>query len=555
MADDVNVDRVDEYGSAPSVNSNGTSATQTQQAQTTQQAAAGAKPNLNTGAAPETQGFYDLSRSLGLASNLSPEGQKFLEVIDTTLTDKNVASRYGWHVDVLPISVIRDSRAIVVNGKAVILILAETNPTNENLPTIRFERKAAEELIRLRPNVRILMTIVITKEDYINANKFATYIRNMFVVAGERSLTLEAIKKDTSFTFGDSVEEYEKAYAELNPHAIPLRHDLCFTIYQVPKNQNNYRYNAYEEAQVYNHDDLDDRTPFATIGGYVEFIKDGAYAYKYLPIVHISEISVRYPDAGLIPLLLIVATKRFITARAWQIPYRQMRADKHGSVMNLGALFPDGNGGRWVISKPEDFDKTIMSSFADAQIVLDVTAGRAMIPGLIFYADPTPITIKNLIQLYANTFGVGINTPPVAPFARECPFYRGYYPFGNTKLDSANIDFLSEYSRHPNKVTDCERLLVQKVNPEERAAEDRSFEANVEFYYRTDVIGLSPALLSELDHKLADNKFSFQGLTQMSGIYNISGYKARAEEWGKYQSMNSAGTYNNFIPTSGIYTW
>lgn len=259
MADDVNVDRVDEYGSAPSVNSNGTSATQTQQAQATQQAAAGAKPNLNTGAAPETQGFYDLSRSLGLASNLSPEGQKFLEVIDTTLTDKNVASRYGWHVDVLPISVIRDSRAIVVNGKAVILILAETNPTNENLPTIRFERKAAEELIRLRPNVRILMTIVITKEDYINANKFATYIRNMFVVAGERSLTLEVIKKDTSFTFGDSVEEYEKAYAELNPHAIPLRHDLCFTIYQVPKNQNNYRYNAYEEAQVYNHDDLDDR--------------------------------------------------------------------------------------------------------------------------------------------------------------------------------------------------------------------------------------------------------------------------------------------------------
>lgn len=557
MADNNNVDveRVDEYGDAPSVNSNGTDASQQQAQQTTQGLAGATRPNVNADAPETTMSFYETVGGFGLASDLSDKGKEFLNIIDAAMEDKNFASKYNWKIEVLGLSVINDSRAIIVNNKAVILIMSETNQTNENFPTIRFERKAVDEITRLRPGTQTLMTLVITPEDYNRASRFATYIKNLFVIVNRgQGLTLGMIRKDTIFSFADDQDSYERAYAEINPHAIPLRHDLCLTIYMQPKNRFNNGYGqGTSEADVYNRDDQSDRKSFATIGGYVEFIKDNAYGYKYMPVVHISEISARYPDEALIPLFLIIATKRFITARTWQMPYRQMRNDCHGNAVNLGALFPDGNGGRWTITRQEDFDKTIVSSFYDAQIVLDITEGRAMIPGLMMYTLPDGNVITKILQLYANTIGASIPMPTVSPFSLECPFYRGYYSFGSTKLDSANIDFLTEYIKRPNKASECEKLLVQKANPAERAAEDREFESDVKFYYRTYVIGLDPKLLIDLDTTMQAQNFQFQGLTQMNGIYNISGYKSRAEAWSNYQAMNNAGVFNNFRPSEGIY--
>lgn len=176
-----------------------------------------------------------------------------------------------------------------------------------------------------------------------------------------------------------------------------------------------------------------------------------------------------------------------------------------------------------------------------------------MIPGLMMYTLPDGNVITKILQLYANTIGASIPMPAVSPFSLECPFYRGYYSFGSTKLDSANIDFLTEYIKRPNKASECEKLLVQKANPAERAAEDREFESDVKFYYRTYVIGLDPKLLIDLDTTMQAQNFQFQGLTQMNGIYNISGYKSRAEAWSNYQAMNNAGVFNNFRPSEGIY--
>ena len=297
-----------------------------------------------------------------------------------------------------------------------------------------------------------------------------------------------------------------------------------------------------------------EKQAFATIGGYVEFLKTSAYTYKYMPIVHISEIATKYPDEALIPLFLIVAAKWFIGMKQWITPYRQLKADVHGNAINLGSLFPDGQGGRWVITKPEDFDKTIASSFTSPQLVLDIPDGRANIPGLSRYCDSS--TLSSIMQLYANTFGAIIPPLSIPPFASGCPFYRGFYSYGEKKLDSACIDFLSEYTRKPNRVDECEQLLIPRANPEERAVIDRKFEGDdLKLYYRTAVVRIDPAILYTLDDIMSKQHFQFNGLTQMNNLYDTSGYIANANSWDNYLKSRSAGQFNTYNPTAGFYNF
>lgn len=551
MADNIVVDRVDEFGDAPTVG--GVNAGEATQAQAPNPEA---KP-VFTSDAPETNiSLHDLLSEYELTSSLSEKGRQFLATIEEAMADKSRVGKYNWNVEVIALGQPRDSRVIIANNKAIGLIMAETNGTNENFPTTHHEKKAFDELGRIRPGVELLSFIVITPEDYDRAGAFAAYIRNIFIVAFRgHAVTLNNIRKDTNFTFSDNVAEYEQAYRELNPHAVPLRHDLCLTIYESSNDQRRYNYNSAAEADIYWQGGAAnaERRAFATIGGYVEFIRTDLYNWKYYPVVHISEISSRMPDEALIPLFLVIAMKRFIVAKNWLTPYRQMQTDVHGNTINLGALFPDGNGGRWVITKPEDFEKTVASSFTDAQLVLDVTEGRASIPGLVKYALGDVNIINGILQLYANTIGANIPVTPLPPFQVECPFYRGYYSYGNMKLDSANIDFLNEYAKHPTKISECEKLLIQRAVPEERAKDERNFEGDLKLFYRTDVVRISPQLMSTLDSHMP--VLNFLGLTQMNGIYNTNGYGAGAQAWGQYQANNSAGIYNGFYPGAQIYHW
>ena len=552
MADNINVERIDEFGDAPSVNSNGASAAQQNAGAPKQEQ----KPQYIADAPETQQSFFDILSGCSLTTSLKEDGKRFLATIDAAMSDRNFLTKFSnWKVEVLPLTSVRDSRAIIVNGKSVVLIMSETNGTDANFPVARYEPKACEELFRLRPGTNNLLNIIITPEDYVNADKFAEYLKNIFMVANRgHGLTLGMIRKDTIFTFDDIAEHYEQAYREINPHAVPLRHDLCLTVYAQAANRNFNNYGRIgTEADTYLRDNQSEKQAFATIGGYVEFLKTSAYTYKYMPIVHISEIATKYPDEALIPLFLIVAAKWFIGMKQWITPYRQMKADVHGNAINLGSLFPDGQGGRWVITKPEDFDKTIASSFTSPQLVLDIPDGRANIPGLSRYCDSS--TLGSIMQLYANTFGATIPPLSIPPFASGCPFYRGFYSYGEKKLDSACIDFLSEYTRKPNRVDDCEQLLIPRANPEERAVIDRKFEGDLKLYYRTAVVRIDPAILYTLDDIMSKQHFQFNGLTQMNNLYDTSGYIANANSWDNYLKSRSAGQFNTYNPTAGFYNF
>ena len=480
--------------------------------------------------------LHEVLRDLGCTTEsfLSAEGKNFLATVDNVLTDHDFTFEHNWGVKVLKLSSVRDSQIIVVNDKAIAVIMAETNLTDPNHSVVGLSRNAFKELGSQNSNCKLISTIVITPEDYTNANKFANYIRNMFTIAlandAGQYLTMDSICKDSSFTYRYDIDAYEEAYRKINPHAVPLRHDLCLTIYAKPREWDN----GFDRGQV-----------FAAIGGYVEFLRVSEYEHKYLPIVHISEISAAYPDCSIVPLLLSIATREFIFHNGWQVPYRRLQTDAHGNVMYLGALFPSAPNISKAVEHPEIFESILATGICPAQLVLDVTEGRATLPGLIKYGFSPKESTEYILQSYANFFGCNSIRPNEPITYPERPFFRGYYSYGEKKLDSANIDYISEYSRHPNLGSNCAELLVPQVEPASTAAIMRKFEPDLRLYYRTQTVGFDPRFFGSVITKVESMPDAFRcGILSIDPRGGTRSYRARAEEWGKYMRSVDAGMFN-----------
>ena len=486
--------------------------------------------------------LHEVLRDLGRTTEsfLSAEGKNFLATVDNVLTDHDFTFEHNWGVKVLKLSSVRDSQIIVVNDKAIAVIMAETNLTDPNHSVVGLSRNAFRELDSQNSNCKLISTIVITPEDYTNANKFANYIRNMFTIAlandAGQYLTMDSICKDSSFTYRYDIDAYEEAYRKINPHAVPLR--------QANRNFNNYG-RIGTEADTYLRDNQSEKQAFATIGGYVEFLRASEYEHKYLPIVHISEISAAYPDCSIVPLLLSIATREFIFHNGWQVPYRRLQTDAHGNVMYLGALFPSAPNISKAVEHPEISESILATGICPAQLVLDVTEGRATLPGLIKYGFSPKESTEYILQSYANFFGCNFIRPNEPITYPERSFFRGYYSYGEKKLDSANIDYISEYSRHPNLGSNYAELLVPQVEPASTAAIMRKFEPDLRLYYRTQTVGFDPRFFGSVITKVESMPDAFRcGILSIDPRGGTRSYRVRAEEWGKYMRSMDAGMFN-----------
>lgn len=442
--------------------------------------------------AHETPSIIDLMRKFSLTDDsLSQKKAKaFLSEIYNKIKDKNFISNYDWNIEVLYLKSLHDSCVVIAENKAIVLITAVTNPLKEHVPTIILEKKAQEELIKHRPNVQILMSIIIAPEDCECADRFVDYLRRVFIAElAKQQVSLGDDLNDNILGISEVPTYYESAYRQFSPHAVPLRHDLNMTIYLQPKSKNKICNNLkVSEADLYRNPDSDARKFVAIIGGYVEFIQDRPLAYKYMPVVHISEILSANLDKALIPFLLKLAIKKFIDNGRW---LEYLRNCDFADQINFGSLFPDDKGNPSVLSKYENFEKAVNNSLDHVQLVLDVTDGRAAIPGL-----------NKFFSYDVDTDNVHAGITEINPARIYSQFYRGYCHHYNEVFDSANIDFLNEYGRCPYKThKDYQSLLVQKT-PENRAKDEMKFESQVNYYYRTDVVGITPELLTDLISKM-----------------------------------------------------
>ncbi len=471
-------------------------------------------PNC-AGSKQQINGFYDtiLKYSLTDYSQKEEKAKDVLSAICEKVTDKNFFSNYRCHIEVMTLQTFQGNSVVIAENKAIVLIMADANHLREYVPTVVLEKKAREELTKLRPDIQILMNIVITPEDYVRVEIFVNYIRKVFVAELSKQMSLGELIKNNTLEVSENPNDYDFAYSMLNPHTVPLRHDLCLTIYLTSKDGK--RITDYliddESEKNYGSDSPSTCMPLATIAGYTEFIKDREYESKYLPVVHISEISSAILDKALIPFFLKLAMKKFINDGMWLDNCSWMRSQIRGQV-DFGALFPDDNGNPLVIDRPGIFDKAVASSFDNVQLVIDVTDGRATIPGLVMNFS----SVTDDDTLKAQTNFTWLQQSGVI-----CQFYRGYCHQYGKLCDTANIDFLNEYDNAPYKTYEDYKCLLIRKTPEARAKDERKFVSDFRLYYRSDVVGLTPDLLTQFD----DSTMSQNGLNMadMDGIFSNSG--------------------------------
>jgi hypothetical protein len=531
-----------------------------------------AQPQVNadatfTGAqftgAPDTSSLADFAKFYDAPSGISEAGRQFLNDMSEDLHNgvKNSRTPFWNNIEIVQLSQPNDTHAVICNNRAVIYIMAESNINNNDYPVIHSEKLAVEDLHRIKPEVVVLQVICISPDDYIRAKDFAAATRNLFVAAFNTNKINIQNLINTSISISDNPRDYELAYSRLCPHAVPLRHDLTATIYiqsKQPWQQNVNNMMQPEKNQYWLAAEQQARVPLAVIGGYVEYVRNNALLsgdIRYIPVIHITEINSSIVADEMLPIFLILGVKRFLLSNIWESYYRSNSIDVHGNRVNIGYLFPDGNGGRCDIKTDESFNQTMRAQFDPAQVVLDVVEGRFKLPGMWKLASNDPVVAQSLINDYMQFFNNAI-----APYSGGQPYcisdsqYRGFYMYGNKVLDTAYIDYMAEYARHPEDVMKCEKLLLRKANPMLAIADQKQFEPDLKLLYRADVIALNPNFVSWLDTAMPCLNVA-QNI-QQTGIAPVTGVLANANAWGQYTARPQYagwGTSNPFFPMDDVY--
>ena len=427
-------------------------------------------------------------------SAMSAEGKKYIEELDAYFKE-----RANGQVKLEQLSNPAGAYAAVAGSAAVIILFAQAIDGDENKPKINRADKAKDALTAKYPNIQVLNTLILTADDYAKAEAMAMHLLNVLLLSSSpefAKITLAScLNKPFSFTFAPNV--YKSFNEVFNPHGITARDDIKMTIFIDEQK------NAAQKREFW-HQDETERRPLATIAAYVDFVKGGGvpgmnanpampgagmnFGGKFLPVIHISEIVSAVPADPLIPLYLSFAVNKLLDEQCWKLQFSDLSGkDKP----NIGMLVPNSDGTFWRATTPQERENFINTWCAPATIVLDITEGRARIPGLRHYPQ---MKAQSAVIAQFNEFIAAAGQGTVAPLpvtaAVTSPMdfkYTGTIQLGPKTVDSRWCDYLSVMV-HPNNVDYAKAVALLSSYPADYQAEIiRSLSDNLNLLYATHV--------------------------------------------------------------------
>jgi hypothetical protein len=125
---------------------------------------------------------------------------------------------------------------------------------------------------------------------------------------------------------------------------------------------------------------------FFGVGGYVEFTREDTAPgtpIKFLPIIHITEITSVIPIPNIMALAIPIAAEVFIGAGLWKQPF--MNISKKG--INIGNLIEEKNGKPWAAKNEVELSEFFMQYIGQPILCLDIVSGHARLPGIGKFAS------------------------------------------------------------------------------------------------------------------------------------------------------------------------
>ena len=516
--------------------------------------------SMGQGQAPDLRApnLINMINNFASFRQLSAAGMEYTRTITANLTDKTQTAFGMFDVQILK----QPSNALMICAGvyAMLLIFQETVEPRDPFPAIAAEEAALASAQTIKPELELLNVILVSPEDYGRVQNMINYIRNSFMIAVNKAdeQLVNDVLGTSNILVSDNPQDYETELARLDPHGVPMRHDLTLTVYASNQRQRN---NVDLDHDMYYGPKNQDRVILGTVGGYVEFARLQPNEYKFYPIVHISDIQSAIPSARLVPMFLSLAMRRWIMERGWLAYYsRYFSAD--GKSINLGSLIPDENSptGRFVVDNPNTLNEFCSKVFADPQIALEVNEGRAKICGIERYAGNTQRQIPVVANQVNAFFGQNIIDLNILasqgqqPFTKQDTTFRGVFSYGNSRQDSAFIDFLTEFTKHPSEALRLEPLAFKRYDPSVKFGEQKEIEDSLQSLYMTSLVIFNPQVMQAMSNALRINT-TFQGAGNT--MFNMADIVKNSTAWGQMQNQSWYGNYSNsgYNPIAYFYNY
>jgi hypothetical protein len=331
-----------------------------------------------TTAAPSLENREMFLRNFRQLCTLSDDGKKYADSIleylqrpDSTNT-KRVVKSVSFNDPIAG-----EGRAFidVATSTCVLLLFTESYndtsnvPITDRAPAIR-NRIANGEIAEGEGKLKLIQMIIVDPVDYNRADRMATHIFNLFSAIENKGKYNVNLYKQLRLIPNFDVNAVKNFINRRSPHTVQDRVDWGVVMEIETGMERSPGYMIAEQPL---------RTPVLAIGGYTKFIMtQDTMGQKVYPICIISNITSDIPVSGILNFAIPIAASNAIVNGAWMGAYSTFKKGK----ANLGNFFLDQNKKPIDFTSAEQQQQSIISSFCQPVLGIDIPEGRAHIPEL-----------------------------------------------------------------------------------------------------------------------------------------------------------------------------
>lgn len=460
-----------------------------------------ASPTAGTGAQPGAEAapgsdrqapiFSTMISDFTTASGLGTEATAYVDEIRKILGDKSRRTV----IEMKQLGQPSGSVLFFTKDCGIILLFEEAiRDLGPQIPKAAAIGIAAGECKRqMGDNFRILNIITVDRYSYNKAIAMANHITVIMeadLTPGVKSFRIEDMAK-TKFTVDNDINNVHQFVMENSPHAISSRGDIGFTI--------NMKHDGPDQYYGMGQRPQDRYVPVMGCTAYVEIIKrqdefQGGQV-RFQPLIHITEITSIIPSAKVFPIIMAVAADIFIGRGMWKNQFNQFEPGKP----NIGNLVEEEPGKPWFARSVKDREEFINAYVDKPALALDVTEGRARIPGIEKYTNP--VFSNEITNEYSEFLGVQIDQSsiPCTPVYTEVV---GIIEQGSRFADSREVDYLTTIQHLASNPRIAE-LLVRSKDLNSRADLIQELMSNFNRLYINQVVVFDAAMIEALGMHIA----------------------------------------------------
>lgn len=483
-----------------------------------------ATPEAPSTAAPS---LSTLESRMDRTAALSPEGHTFVARFREEVA-KNVKTTGEFIVDTVPNPI--ETLAVIdtTTNLAVLLIFNESfmattkqfAPVGDNILDIMtsFRNKFADKY-------QMAAYQVVTPEEYDRVVNWATACKNILrALRSENEMKADTFK---GLNINVSVDlNLAKSFIDkVSPHKVKERADWGVVVSR-----------AQQVQTLTQGPRTQTLSPIMAITGYTKIMRvHGGYspfgnAFRYVPIVVITNITSVVPSQDMIELALPMVAGTIISQGAWKRPYCTFKE----KAPNLGRLKTTVRDGQQVLDWFEREDRIIEVIQDVPLLAIDLAEGRTCVPGISKYIDKDSLPyLQNKLNRF---FGEGVCRLAMSPVVTAFTNYEGTFLSNGVEADTRSADYLNLIESVGDTVR-CEGLLEQAVNTPERHLQEVSAifgEDSIKSLYRVTTIVLDGNYVNELS-KLVNGVVTYQ----------LSSTDSQNIDWGSILNSNRFGVIGN----------